>query len=111
MIEGGVPFEKVYGTSIFDYPSRDARFNVLFNNAMVSHTSIVIKEILECYHGFENLKQLVDVGGGLGVTLNMIASKHPAIKGINFDLPHVIRHAPHYPGMFVFPCYSYFLID
>jgi O-methyltransferase domain len=31
--------------------------------------------------------------------LNMITSKYPNIKGINFDLPHVIADAPPYPGM------------
>nr|GFC40040.1 caffeic acid 3-O-methyltransferase-like [Tanacetum cinerariifolium] len=40
------------------------------------------------------LKSVVDVGGSLGITINMIVSKYPTIKGINFDLPHVTRHAP-----------------
>ena len=55
--------------------------------------------MLESYEGFQNLKQLVVVGGGIGVALSLITSKHPNIKGINFDLPHVIQHAPPYPGM------------
>jgi caffeic acid 3-O-methyltransferase len=29
----------------------------------------------------------------------MIVSKYPSIRGINFDLPHVIEDAPSYPGM------------
>ncbi|KAK4849017.1 hypothetical protein QYF36_019884 [Acer negundo] len=49
--------------------------------------------------GFENVKQLVDVGGGLGVTLKAVTAKYPHIKGINFDLPHVIQRAPNYPGV------------
>ena len=66
---------------------------------MYNHTTIVIKKILEVYRGFENLKQLVDVGGGLGVTLKAVTTKYPHIKAINFDLPHVIQHASHSPGM------------
>lgn len=66
---------------------------------MVNHTTIVMKKILECYKGFEEIKRLVDVGGGLGININLITSKYPHIKGINFDLPHVIEHAPSYPGM------------
>ena len=58
--------------------------------------------ILENYKGFENLETLVDVGGGLGITLDMITSKHPNLKGINYDLLHVIEHAPTYHGMTVF---------
>nr|GEY79388.1 O-methyltransferase COMT-type, S-adenosyl-L-methionine-dependent methyltransferase [Tanacetum cinerariifolium] len=34
---------------------------------------------------------------GLRVNLNMIVSKHPAIKGIDFDQPHVIQHPLIYP--------------
>ncbi|KAM4105989.1 hypothetical protein ACJW30_04G029600 [Castanea mollissima] len=29
----------------------------------------------------------------------MIISKYPSVKGINFDLPQVIQHAPSYPGI------------
>ncbi|KAL2488068.1 Flavone 3'-O-methyltransferase 1 [Forsythia ovata] len=50
--------------------------------------------LLEVYSGFEGVKEMVDVGGGLGATLNLIASKYPNIRGINFDLPHVIKDAP-----------------
>ena len=101
VLEGGVPFDNVYGRHTFEYAAIDARFNDVFNNAMVNHTKIVMNEILNCYHGFENLKRLVDVGGCLGINLNMIVSKHPTIKGVNFDLPHVIQNAPFYSGIFV----------
>ncbi|OMO70079.1 O-methyltransferase, family 2 [Corchorus olitorius] len=83
ILEGGVPFGRVHGTHAFEYLGRDA----------------IMKKILETYKGFEKLNRVVDVGGGLGITLNMITSKYPSIKGINFDLPYVIRHAPAYPGV------------
>nr|DAD24629.1 TPA_asm: hypothetical protein HUJ06_026093 [Nelumbo nucifera] len=31
--------------------------------------------------------------------LNFITSKYPQIKGINFDLPHIVADAPSYPGV------------
>ncbi|XP_076953301.1 cathecol O-methyltransferase 1-like [Bidens hawaiensis] len=99
VLKGGIPFYKVHGTHAFEYPALDARFNTVFNKAMVNHTTIVMKEILEHYRGFDSLKSVVDFGGGLGITLNMIVSKHPTIKGINFDLPHVTQHAPLYQGI------------
>ncbi|KAB1202984.1 Caffeic acid 3-O-methyltransferase [Morella rubra] len=89
----------VYGTHAFMYPGLDPRFNQVFNRAMFNHTTMVIKKILESYKGFEQLEQLVDVGGGLGVTLNLVTSRYPHIKGINFDLPHVIQDAPPFPGV------------
>ncbi|KAF5464584.1 hypothetical protein F2P56_014653 [Juglans regia] len=74
-------------------------FNKVFNTAMLNHTTMLFKKILESYKGFEPLKQLVDVGGGLGGALHSITSKYPHIKGINFDLPHVVQQAPSYPGV------------
>ncbi|CAI9787069.1 unnamed protein product [Fraxinus pennsylvanica] len=99
VLEGGIPFDKVHGTHAFDYPGKDPRFNEIFNKAMTNHTTIVMKQILDHYKGFANIKTLVDVAGGLGVNLNMITSRYSTIKGINFDQPHVIQRAPFYPGV------------
>jgi caffeic acid 3-O-methyltransferase len=41
----------------------------------------------------------VDVGGGNGSILNMIITKYPAIKGINYDLASVVESSPSYPGI------------
>lgn len=82
----------------FEYPETDKRFNKVFNEAMSSHTTLIMKRILDIYQGFEGLRVVVDVGGGIGVTLRIITSKYPQIKGINYDLPHVLADAPSYPG-------------
>ncbi|KAK9075129.1 hypothetical protein SSX86_003449 [Deinandra increscens subsp. villosa] len=71
VLNGGVPFNKVHGAHAFEYPAIDARFNELFNKGMVNHTTILMKEILKHYRGFNNLKCVVDVGGGLGITLSI----------------------------------------
>ncbi|KAF4366479.1 hypothetical protein F8388_003717 [Cannabis sativa] len=99
ILEGGIPFHRVRGMHAFEYPSLDQKFNQVFNKAMYNQTTLVLKKILEVYKGFENLGKVVDVGGGLGGTLNQITSKYPHLKGINFDLPHVVEHAPSYPGV------------
>nr|QTZ19677.1 caffeic acid 3-O-methyltransferase [Bixa orellana] len=99
VLEGGIPFNKAYGMTAFEYHGTDPRFNKVFNKGMSDHSTITMKKILEIYNGFEGLKSLVDVGGGTGATLNMIISNYPEIKGINFDLPHVIEDAPSYPGV------------
>ncbi|KAI8018579.1 hypothetical protein LOK49_LG04G00696 [Camellia lanceoleosa] len=59
-----------------------------------------MNKILETYNGFEGLNSVVDVGGGNGAILNMIVSKYPTIKGINFDLPQVIEKSPYHGDMF-----------
>ncbi|CAN6861224.1 flavone 3'-O-methyltransferase 1-like [Brassica napus] len=99
ILDGGIPFNKAYGMSAFEYHGTDLRFNKVFNNGMSNHSTITMKKILETYNGFEGLVTLVDVGGGIGATLKMIVSKYPNLKGINFDLPHVIEDAPSHPGV------------
>ncbi|KAH7519395.1 hypothetical protein FEM48_Zijuj08G0031600 [Ziziphus jujuba var. spinosa] len=99
ILHGGLPFTRAHGTHAFEYLDLDLKFSKVFNAAMCNHSTVVMKKILELYKGFEPLKQLVDVGGGLGVNLKLITSTYPHIKGINFDLPHVIKHAASYPGV------------
>ncbi|GMH18322.1 hypothetical protein Nepgr_020163 [Nepenthes gracilis] len=99
VLQGGSPFNKALGTTMFEYNGENPKFNDVFNNAMSNHSTLIMKKILETYKGFEGLSSLVDVGGGIGATLSMIVSKYPTIKGINFDLPHVIKDAPSFPGV------------
>ncbi|KAK1399390.1 Caffeic acid O-methyltransferase [Heracleum sosnowskyi] len=99
VLDGGIPFNKAYGMTAFEYHGTDPRFNKVFNLGMSNHSTITMKKILQTYNGFAGVKTVVDVGGGTGATLNMIISKYPNIKGINFDLPHVVEDAPSYPGV------------
>lgn len=99
VMEGGVAFEREYGMTAFEYPATDQRFNRVFNQAMSNHTTLVMRKVLDVYRGFDDLKVLVDVGGGIGVALGIITAERPHIKGINYDLPHVLADAPSYPGL------------
>ncbi|KAK3431535.1 hypothetical protein EUGRSUZ_E03339, partial [Eucalyptus grandis] len=96
---GGNLFQKVHGKTIFQCMKEDSSLNKHFNDAMAGLSTTQTRKILEVYHGFDRIMTLVDVGGGKGATLNMIVSKYPSIKGINFDLAQVIEHAPSYPGV------------
>ncbi|KAF7026562.1 hypothetical protein CFC21_038670 [Triticum aestivum] len=99
VLDGGIPFNKAYGMSAFEYHGTDPRFNHVFNEGMKNHSIIITKKLLESYKGFEGLNTLVDVGGGVGATVAAITAHYPTIKGINFDLPHVISEAPPFPGV------------
>ncbi|CAL9203428.1 unnamed protein product [Musa hybrid cultivar] len=99
VLEGGIPFKKAHGMTAFEHHGGDPRFNKLFNDSMRNHSTILIKQLLETYRGFDDVKVLVDVGGGTGATLHMITSRHPHIKGVNFDLPLVIASAPTNPDV------------
>ncbi|KAK9100090.1 hypothetical protein Scep_023520 [Stephania cephalantha] len=85
--------------NVYEYGAKHPEMNELFNRSMSDDSAIIMKKILENYKGFEGLKVLVDVGGGVGTNSNMIVSQSPTIRGINFDLPHVIETAPSYPGV------------
>ncbi|XP_064947407.1 tricetin 3',4',5'-O-trimethyltransferase-like [Musa acuminata AAA Group] len=99
VLEGGAPFEKAHRMTLFERQRADPRYNKLFAEGMRGHSTIFMKKLVEIYRGFDDVKVLVDVGGGTGATIHKITSKHPHIKGINFDLPHVISNAPPYPGV------------
>ncbi|KAK1273929.1 Caffeic acid 3-O-methyltransferase [Acorus gramineus] len=100
VLEGGIPFNKAHGMMSFEYHGTDPRFNKMFNDGMVNQSTIFSKKLLDIYNdGFDELNTLVDVGGGVGGTLKKIVTKHPNIKGINFDLPHVTDVAPPIPGV------------
>ena len=99
ILEGGIPFSRAYGMEAIEYARKDDKFREIFIGSMKDLNPLVMKKILEKYKGFEGLKLLVDVGGGDGTLLNMIISKYPSIKGVNFDLASVIEKSPSYPGM------------
>ncbi|KAF7075728.1 hypothetical protein CFC21_080483 [Triticum aestivum] len=99
VLNGGLPFEKAYGMTAFDYQGTDPRFNRVFNEAMKTHSMIITKKLLEFYKGFDGVGTLVDVGGGVGATIHTILCRYPSIEGVNFDLPHVISEAPSFAGV------------
>lgn len=94
VLEGCTPFIKAHGMPVFEYIEKN---DIALNQVMYNLTTIVMKKILEIYNGFEGLKEVVDVGGGFGANLKLLVSKHPQIKGINFDLPCVVKDAPACP--------------
>ncbi|KAF8089898.1 hypothetical protein N665_0494s0003 [Sinapis alba] len=104
ILEGGASaWEKANGQEalIFEHMKENESLKEGFNESMMSHTTIVMNKILENYDGFESLRDctLVDVGGSLGTNLSQVLSKFPHLKGINFDLPHIISEAPQIRGV------------
>ena len=86
------PYRMANGMHVWEYQAqqKNAREAELFNQGMLNQSKWSMNAILEKYEGFKDVRVLVDVGGGLGSTLNAIIERYPHIHGINFDLPHVI---------------------
>ncbi len=59
---------------------------------MTSITTSFIGPVLAAYE-FGESGTLADIGSGHGFLLTAILQKHPGVRGIVFDLPHVVEGA------------------
>jgi hypothetical protein len=92
-VETGQPAaEQVTHMPVFEYFKRDTRLSEIFNNAMTAFSNSVIPAALAVYD-FSGIERLVDVAGGHGAVLTAILRKYPAMKGVLFDLEHVVAGA------------------
>jgi SAM-dependent methyltransferase len=89
---GAAAFEGVHGTEFWAYVGRDPDANALFNTAITSTAPIKANATVEAYD-FSEFRVVVDVGGGHGTLLAVILAGHPKIRGVLFDLPHVVEGA------------------
>ncbi|HEX7878510.1 MAG TPA: methyltransferase [Candidatus Eisenbacteria bacterium] len=90
---GGTAFEKTLGMPVFDYLARHPDKASLFSDTMIGFHGAEPPAIAEAYD-FAGIETLVDVGGASGHMLATLLSRHAKLKGILFDLPHVVRDAP-----------------
>ncbi|KAG4205816.1 hypothetical protein ERO13_A04G132200v2 [Gossypium hirsutum] len=89
------PFEVANGKDLWSYAEANPNFSELFNNAMGCDARLTVQATIEgCPEVFDGVKSLVDVGGGNGTALSLLVKAFPWIRGINFDLPHVVAVAP-----------------
>jgi ubiquinone/menaquinone biosynthesis C-methylase UbiE len=89
---GESTFKKHAGMDVFEYMQSDPKLNELYNKAMTNTAMLVGAAMLSEYN-FEKAKCIVDIGGGEGILLAMILKKYKSLKGINFDLPHVVSES------------------
>ena len=85
--------EKVVGMPLFEYLSRTPDWSASFNNAMTAFSASVMPAVLEAYD-FSGIGLLVDVAGGHGHVLTSVLRQYPSMRGILFDVAHVIAGAP-----------------
>lgn len=87
------------GLHIREYGEHDEQHNENIKEGVKCMAVQYMFAVLNAYPSFGNLNTLVDVGGGDGTALALIIERHPHIRGINFDLPHVLPSSPIYSGM------------
>ena len=84
--------DKALGMPVFEYFPKDPELSEIFNDAMTSFSDVVIPAALAAYD-FGGIETLVDVAGGHGAVLTAILQRNPSMKGVLFDLDHVIAGA------------------
>jgi hypothetical protein len=90
-VQTGRPaFEKVYGTPVFGYLTRHPEKARIFDQAMTGIHGPETAPTIAAYD-FSQFATIVDVGGGNGSKLLEILRSCPAVRGVVFDLPHVIE--------------------
>ncbi|KAA8535956.1 hypothetical protein F0562_028434 [Nyssa sinensis] len=92
---GASAFEAAHGEDIWSYAAANPAHSKLINDAMACDAKVAVAAIIEgCPEVLDGVGSLVDVGGGDGTALRTLVKACPWIKGINFDLPHVVSVAP-----------------
>ncbi|XP_039013145.1 acetylserotonin O-methyltransferase-like [Hibiscus syriacus] len=94
------PFEAANGMDLWSYTEANPGHSKLLNDAMACAARLATPAIIEgCPEVFDGVESLVDVGGGNGTALSLLVKQFPRIRGINFDLPHVVAAAPKFEGI------------
>jgi O-methyltransferase/methyltransferase family protein len=85
--------ERLYGQPFFSWLSGQPGQVTRFTGAMANLTS-GIKNAAIPFRPLDGARTIVDVGGADGTMLAAILSGHPGLRGVVFDLPHVVAGAP-----------------
>jgi len=84
--------EAAVGMSVFEYFPKNPELNREFNDCMTAISAMVVPAVLATYD-FSGMGTLCDVAGGHGFLLTSILKKHADLRGILFDLDHVVPGA------------------
>ena len=93
LFTGDPGFEKAHGQSLFEYLQKNPGMATFFSETMVGFHGREPPAVAEAYD-FSGIGSLVDVGGASGNMLGHVLSRHPGVKGVLYDLPHVVADAP-----------------
>uniref|UniRef100_A0A0A9DGH1 Zrp4 n=1 Tax=Arundo donax TaxID=35708 RepID=A0A0A9DGH1_ARUDO len=88
-------FKQKHGETLWELADRDAAFDALVNDGMVSDSHFIMDiAIKEGADAFRGISSLVDVGGGLGAAAQAISKAFPHVKCSVLDFDHVVAKAP-----------------
>jgi hypothetical protein len=92
-VKTGQPaFEHVFGEGFYEYLAGSAPAARVFGDAMGSFASIQARQIVRELD-FGRFARVLDVGGNYGAFLVELLRAYPGLRGVLFDLPHVVDAA------------------
>ena len=89
---GETAFDHVYGKGTFDWFAEHPEEATLFDTWQASITDAGARAVAAAYD-FSTARTIVDVGGGFGALLTTVLQQNARVKGVLFDLPHVVAQA------------------
>jgi len=89
---GQAIFDRLYGRPVFDYLGEHPEQARIFDAAMSGVHGRAMRAMLDAYD-LSGVGILADIGGGLGSNLTAALGRYPAMRGLLFDLPHVVERA------------------
>ena len=93
---GNKAFDRMFGKPIFDWLAEHPDKAEIFDGAMSGIHGRETGAVIDAYD-FSGIRVLADVGGGNGSNLIAILQANPQLRGMLFDLPHVVARArPHF---------------
>ena len=93
LFTGDTGFEKAHGMGLFQYLQHNPGMAQFFSETMVGFHGREPPAVAEAYD-FSGIGSLVDVGGASGNMLGHVLSRHNGVRGVLYDLPHVVADAP-----------------
>jgi hypothetical protein len=91
---GEPAFNQVNGLPLFEHYARNPGANMRFDRGMASATTAENAAIVSSYD-FNQFHRIVDVGGGLGGFLTEVLKASPALTGVLYDQPQVVKEPEH----------------
>lgn len=91
---GQAAFEYVHGQGYWEYLAANPEDSSRFDGTQQAATRLELRTMLPAYDGWAALGSVVDVGGGNGAFLAGLLARFKAMRGVLFDLPHVVAGAP-----------------
>jgi len=89
---GGAPLTIGLGQPLFEFMPSHPEEAALFDAGMTAIHGPETAAMLDAYD-FSGIATLADIGGGNGSLLVPVLKKHPALRGVLFDLGHVMERA------------------